>query len=91
MKKAKKFIVKGRVQGVGYRYFTQHVANRIGIYGYVRNLYDGSVEVYAIGTEQQLINLKKLLLQGPSFSKVEEIIENETDINNNCISFKITY
>jgi len=91
MKKAKRYIVKGSVQGVGYRYFTNHLANRIGVYGYVKNLYDGSVEVYAIGTEDQLRLLKQGLLQGPSFSRVENVIEEDMEIYKGYISFDVRF
>lgn len=80
MKKAKKFIVKGVVQGVGFRYFTEKIANRIGICGYVRNLYDGSVEVYAIGTSEQLETLKEYLKKGPSYSRVDKVIEEDMEV-----------
>ena len=91
MKKAKKFIIQGRVQGVGFRYFTNHIANRIGVYGYVKNLWDGSVEVYAVGTEQQLSILKTGLSKGPSYSYVEKIIEEEAPINSNYYTFDIRF
>ncbi|MBN2545802.1 MAG: acylphosphatase [Spirochaetes bacterium] len=80
MKTAKKFIVKGRVQGVGFRYFTEKIANSIGVYGYVKNMYNGSVEVYAIGTELQLKNLKEYLERGPSFARVDRVLEEDMDV-----------
>lgn len=80
MKIAKKFIVKGRVQGVGFRYFTEKIAGNIGVYGYVKNLYDGSVEVYAIGSEEQLKNLKEYLSHGPSYSRVDKVIEEDENV-----------
>lgn len=91
MKKAYKYIVKGMVQGVGFRYFTNNSARRIGIYGYVKNLFDGSVEVYAIGTDDQLKNLKKAISAGPSFSRVDEVIEMEMPVENRYRSFEVTF
>jgi acylphosphatase len=91
MKIAKIFTVIGRVQGVGYRYYTQYAANRIGCYGYVKNLYNGNVEVYAIGTKEQLAKLKELLYKGPSFSRVENIIEEDRSVDPGYLSFEITY
>lgn len=70
MKKAILFNVHGLVQGVGFRYFTQRCASKLGLAGYVRNLYDGSVEVYAIGSEEQLDELALYLKKGPSCSRV---------------------
>jgi acylphosphatase len=91
MKKAIKYIIKGRVQGVGYRYFTNTVANRIGVYGYVKNLFNGNVEVYAIGTEEQLINLKSALNKGPSFGSVDEITEEKMPIDDRYYMFDIKF
>lgn len=90
MKIAKKYIVKGRVQGVGFRYFTEKVANRIGVYGYVKNLYDGSVEVYAIGSSEQLLNLKEHLKKGPGYARVESVIEEDMEIYD-YKSFSVKY
>ena len=90
MRTAKKFIVKGRVQGVGFRYFTNMIANRIGVNGYVKNLYDGSVEVYAIGSEDQIRELKNSLQRGPSYSRVDKVIEEEVEIYN-YMSFDIKF
>ena len=55
---AKRFVVSGSVQGVGFRYFAERVALRLGVAGYVKNLPDGRVEVYAIGTAAQLDALR---------------------------------
>ena len=51
---ARRFFVAGRVQGVGYRYFVQELAQELGLRGYVRNLRDGRVEVLAIGSPETL-------------------------------------
>ena len=51
---AKRFYVSGAVQGVGFRFFVEDVAAKLGIAGYVKNLFDGRVEVYAIGSADQL-------------------------------------
>lgn len=91
MKIAKKYNIKGQVQGVGFRYFTTHLANRIGVYGYVKNLWDGSVEVYAIGTEQQLATLKSGLSKGPSYSYIQNIIEEDMQVNPDYNSFNIRF
>jgi acylphosphatase len=91
VKIAKKYIIKGRVQGVGFRYFTNHIANRIGVLGYVKNQWDGSVEVYAIGSEQQLSILKTGLSKGPSYSHVEKIIEEDVTLNSNYYTFDIRF
>jgi len=61
------------VQGVGFRYFTQDVAEKLQVSGFVRNLRDGRVEVFAIGTAQQHAELRVLLERGPRFSSVSEV------------------
>lgn len=63
------------VQGVGYRYFAQHAAEDLQISGFVRNLRDGRVEVFAMGTLQQHQELRALLERGPRFSNVTEVLE----------------
>jgi acylphosphatase len=74
-KQAKRYFVSGMVQGVGYRYFTQAAAEKLGISGFVRNLRDGRVEVFAVGTPQQHQELRALLERGPRFSSVSEVRE----------------
>lgn len=74
-KQAKRYFVSGMVQGVGFRYFTQDVADRLKIAGFVRNLRDGRVEVFAMGTPQQHGELRALLERGPRFSSVTEVVE----------------
>jgi acylphosphatase len=75
--RAKHLLVRGRVQGVGYRYFALAAANRWGIRGYVRNLPGGEVEIHAEGGEEALRLFKDELLRGPRMSRVREIIEQD--------------
>jgi acylphosphatase len=74
-KQARKYLISGTVQGVGYRYFTQRAAAKIKVGGYVKNLSDGRVEVFVMGTPQQLRELRTLLERGPRFSSVTEVRE----------------
>ncbi len=74
-KQARKFLISGSVQGVGFRYFTQRAAAKIKVGGYVKNLGDGRVEVFAMGTPQQLRELHAELKRGPRFSSVTEVRE----------------
>lgn len=74
---SRKYILKGRVQGVGFRFFTTKNAEKLGITGSVKNLANGNVEVYAKGEKKQLENLKAKLIKGNSFSRVEDIEEYE--------------
>lgn len=77
---AKLFSVTGEVQGVGYRYFTQRMAGRIGVTGYVKNLRDGRVEVYAIGSAWQLSRLRRELERGPQGASVSEVIDEDAAV-----------
>jgi acylphosphatase len=77
LKAARKYKIDGRVQGVGFRAFVQHAANRLGVRGWARNLADGSVEVYAIGTPEQLAEFAGLVRQGPRFAEVRTVEELE--------------
>ncbi|HEY0564049.1 MAG TPA: acylphosphatase [Terriglobales bacterium] len=78
-KLARTYIISGRVQGVGFRWFVEHEARRIGVIGTVRNLEDGRVEAIAGGTEEQLAALKAKLQQGPRAARVDEVEERQAD------------
>jgi acylphosphatase len=91
-KQARRFIVSGFVQGVGYRYFAQHAAQRLHLSGFVRNLRDGRVEAYAIGTSKQLADFCAMLERGPSAAEVRGVIEEPAEIEQQYASaFVITY
>ena len=77
---ARRYFVRGRVQGVGFRYFVQHHAERLGVRGYARNLDDGRVEVYAVATEDRLSDLAALLHTGPRWSDVRGVEEQEAAV-----------
>ncbi len=77
---ARRYIVRGRVQGVGFRYFVEDCARRLGLRGYVKNRFDGTVEVYAIGDSKQLAALEKQLWSGPRFGRVENVEESEAPL-----------
>ena len=72
---SKQFFIYGLVQGVGFRFFTWQTANKIGVVGSVRNCNDGSVEVIAQGTEEQIARLREWLQHGPRSARVERVIE----------------
>lgn len=68
------------VQGVGFRFFVEHTATDLGMGGYVRNLYDGRVEVYAIGSAQQLDSLRSALERGPRMASVDRVDEQDSEV-----------
>jgi len=72
---AKRYYVSGIVQGVGYRYFAQRTALLLGVAGYVKNLRDGRVEVYAVGATDSLSSLRTELERGPHAATVSGVIE----------------
>jgi acylphosphatase len=72
-------LVKGRVQGVGFRYWLYDQARQLGITGYVRNLPDGNVEVRAEGDDHQLHQVEQLLWKGPLFASVDDVDVNHSD------------
>ena len=69
----KRFVIRGRVQGVGYRFFVEKHAQRIGLRGYAKNLGDGTVEVVATGTPDELQELEGLLRKGPRLALVSGV------------------
>ena len=70
---ARGFLVHGRVQGVGYRYFVLRAAEALGLAGWACNLPDGSVEVVAEGSEAALGSLEARLREGPSLARVSDV------------------
>src|SRR5215469_15884953 len=74
---ARRFLVRGRVQGVGFRWFVEREAHTLGIAGWVRNNADGSVEVLAIGSRDQLSSLRFRLREGPRAARVDDVEEFE--------------
>jgi acylphosphatase len=86
---AKHYLVRGDVQGVGYRYFTKGVAERLGVKGFVRNLYSGEVEVHAEADEVTLALFRTELERGPRMARVTEIVEKDLPVSRTHSSFSI--
>jgi acylphosphatase len=72
---ARRFVVRGRVQGVGFRWFVEREAHILGIAGWVRNNSDSSVEVLAMGTRDQIAGLRSKLRDGPRAARVDDVEE----------------
>ncbi len=70
---ASRFLVEGRVQGVGFRWFVLSAARSLELSGWVRNLADGRVEVYASGDPKRLKQLESLLAEGPPRADVRSV------------------
>ena len=86
---ARKYIISGRVQGVGYRFFAERVANELGLRGYVKNLWDGNVEAYAIGEEAQLEEFRRRLAEGPRLGRVTAVQESVEVVDKRYKRFEI--
>jgi acylphosphatase len=88
---SKQIIVTGRVQGVGFRNYTQRKATQLGVVGWARNLYTSQVEIFAQANDEKI--LEKFLLEikkGPLLSKVENIEIIDVDSNSaTCDTFRI--
>ena len=68
-----RYLVTGRVQGVGYRYFTLQIAQTLGVSGFARNLPDGRVEVLAEAPDAVMAQFEEKLREGPSFAEVSSL------------------
>ena len=79
-KVARRWFVAGTVQGVGFRMFVQHKAATLGVSGWARNVEDGRVEVYAVGTIDRLNELAAALHLGPRMAEVRSVEEREEPV-----------
>ncbi len=76
----RRYVVSGRVQGVGFRWFVEREAAQLGIAGWVRNCENGDVEVMATGTREQLGALRQKLQQGPRAARVDHVGESKAPL-----------
>ena len=86
---ARRFVIRGRVQGVGFRWFVEREAHILGITGWVRNDDDGSVEVLAVGAPEKLAELRSKLQAGPRAARVEDLEESEAQPVAGLDSFQV--
>ena len=82
-------LVKGRVQGVGFRFFVRAWAEELGLDGWVRNLEDGRVEVEANGLPAHLEQLERLLREGPPGARVDALTVNRSEGQANGSGFDV--
>lgn len=88
-KVARKFLITGNVQGVGYRFFAQRAAARHQVVGYVRNRADGAVEALAEGPARDVDEFRNDLAAGPQWATVDSVEEINVDPTGNYSSFRI--
>ena len=85
----RRYVVRGRVQGVGFRFFVEREAHMLGIAGWVRNNFDGTVEVLAMGSREQLMGLRGRLREGPRAARVDAVDEAEAKPIPGLTAFRI--
>jgi acylphosphatase len=90
MRVARRFVVSGRVQGVGFRYFTQDTARREGVTGWVRNLPDGRVEALVEGDAEAVTRVERALRAGPRGARVERVYVDDEDPTGAYTTFSVT-
>ena len=74
------FLLKGQVQGVGFRYFVCCVARELGVQGWVRNLSNGEVEIHAQGSDEEMKTFQAQVVRGPSLAVVGEVQVKEVEL-----------
>lgn len=87
-RQAYKIIVKGIVQGVGFRYFTKQFADGLNVFGTVQNLRDGSVQIFVCGQSDKVLEFVEWCHNGPPSAKVDSLNYEPTS-ENNFVDFKI--
>lgn len=84
-------LVDGRVQGVGFRFFTQLTATNLNLTGWCKNLYDGKVQIEIQGSEDTLNKFVSLLKKGNNFSRIDEIIVDKIPIIETEKKYSVKY
>jgi len=87
---ARRFVISGRVQGVGFRYFTQEWALREGVTGWVRNLPDGRVEAHVEGEAESVTRVERALRSGPGGARVQTVTVDVEDVTGAYDTFSVT-
>jgi acylphosphatase len=90
MRVARRFLVSGRVQGVGFRYFIQDAAAREGVTGWVRNLPDGGVEAHAEGEREAVLRLERAIRSGPRGARVDTVTVDDELPTGAYHAFRVT-
>ena len=87
---ARRFVISGRVQGVGFRYYTQECALREGVTGWVRNLPDGRVEALVEGDAESVTRVERALRSGPGGARVQTVTVDVEDVSGAYDTFSVT-
>ena len=86
----RRYVIKGRVQRVGFRFFVENAAQREGIHGYVRNQHDGSVEVVAEGDADAMQRFEMAVRRGPAGARVDDVATLDVEPSNRFAGFRVT-
>ena len=86
----RRYIVKGRVQRVGFRFFVENAAEREGIQGYVRNQHDGSVEIVAEGDADAMQRFEMAIRRGPAGARVDDVDTTTVEPSSRFAGFRVT-
>ena len=86
---AKRFIISGRVQGVGFRFFVQDQAAVEGVHGYVRNLPDGTVEALIEGDDESVLRVERALRRGPHSARIDHVDVEDVPPSGRAAGFAI--
>ena len=89
MRVARRFVISGRVQNVGFRYFTQNAAAREGVAGWVQNLPDGRVEVFVEGAEDAVTRVERAIRSGPPGARVDNVYVQADEAAGTLKGFRI--
>ncbi len=89
MRLGRRYLITGRVQGVGFRYFVHRAAAVEGLHGWVRNLPDGRVEIQAEGDREALDRFERQVLQGPPRSRVDDMDTTDVGATGHDTGFSI--
>jgi acylphosphatase len=87
---ARRYVVKGRVQRVGYRLFVEDAARRENVRGYVRNQHDGSVEIVVEGDADAIQRVEMAIRRGPSGARVDDVDTSDLAVSNQFTTFRVT-
>lgn len=87
---ARRYVVTGRVQRVGFRFFVEEAARRENVQGYVRNRHDGSVEIVAEGDIDAMQRFELVVRRGPTGARVDDVDTTEIAPSNRPVGFHVT-
>jgi acylphosphatase len=90
MRVARRFVISGRVQGVGFRWFAKDAAAREGVAGWVTNLPDGRVEALVEGDEEAVTRVERALRSGPPGARVQNVVTMDEEPSGSLKDFSIT-